>query len=29
MCDFLQKYMEEVERWMKNEHGRIDGIDNR
>ena len=29
MCDFLQKYMEEFERWMKNEHGRINGINNR
>lgn len=29
MYDFLQKYMEEFERWVKNEHGRIDGIDNR
>lgn len=29
MCDFLQKYMEKFERWMKNEHGRINGINNR
>lgn len=29
MCDFLQKYMEEFERCMKNEHGRINGINDR